>query len=514
MKVIQNKIFLWILPILYAYTAITIKLNWGPYWSSYYQYDPEYAYLENSLNILNGNEPHHWHHPGTTLQAIGAFIIYLKYHWDCFFNQEIQSLSIAVIKGAESYLTTINYSLIFLTVITLQFVGFKMKKYRGLVFALVFQSSVLFFWSVIFSFPRVSPEPLLVIICYCYFALFEAFEYHHSLNESKSKTNLAIMIGFCAGAGVVTKMTFIPLLFLLLILKSWKNKVIAFGTMVLSFLLLTLSIAGMRVHVWKWAKALITHDKRYGQGEKGVPSFLALKDNLISLYFEDQKFFIILILLFLFFALIFILKKQSSRFFKVNVQGSGVFLIVLSLQLIITIKHPAIRYLIPSMLLCGWWIARIMATLKLNHVFFGIIFILLGASGYSYKDFIFNRKNALMYVESLAKFREEHADSVFAFVPLSSAPESALLYADYYSGFKLQPDVFGVYPHAIFLDDTVNVFVNFKKEPVQIDFSRNTIIQSTLELPSEFKTANGIYILNYMTKIRRDYFYQIIALKK
>ena len=42
-------------------------------------YDPEYAYLLNSLNLLEMSVPGHFDHPGTPLQEFGALVLLVQW---------------------------------------------------------------------------------------------------------------------------------------------------------------------------------------------------------------------------------------------------------------------------------------------------------------------------------------------------------------------------------------------------------------------------------------------------
>ena len=58
-----------------AYLLSSVMLEEkGPYWLAENS-DPEYAYLLNALNVLEGRPPEHVDHPGTTLQMFGAVVI-------------------------------------------------------------------------------------------------------------------------------------------------------------------------------------------------------------------------------------------------------------------------------------------------------------------------------------------------------------------------------------------------------------------------------------------------------
>src|ERR1035441_9894931 len=67
-----------VIPIAVFILAVLLANNQGPY-NGAYLFDPEYAYLFNSLTILFFHMPGHIDHPGTTLQLFGAFIVFCKW---------------------------------------------------------------------------------------------------------------------------------------------------------------------------------------------------------------------------------------------------------------------------------------------------------------------------------------------------------------------------------------------------------------------------------------------------
>src|SRR5262245_45496798 len=67
-----------LVPIAGLIVSILLVSSHGPY---YYgaNFDPDYCYLLNSLNLLTFHEPAHIDHPGTTVQILGAIIMLPKW---------------------------------------------------------------------------------------------------------------------------------------------------------------------------------------------------------------------------------------------------------------------------------------------------------------------------------------------------------------------------------------------------------------------------------------------------
>src|SRR6185503_16326557 len=69
-------------------------------------YDPDYAYLFNGLNLLSGVAPEHIDHPGTTLQLFAAAGIKLVN-----LTSTSHAAAVSVVQHSESYLRGLNAAL-------------------------------------------------------------------------------------------------------------------------------------------------------------------------------------------------------------------------------------------------------------------------------------------------------------------------------------------------------------------------------------------------------------------
>jgi hypothetical protein len=75
---LQHYLAILVVPILLFCFPLILRSYHGPYYLGYNS-DPAYAYLLNSLNILNGVPPGHTDHPGTTVQLLGAVGILIRW---------------------------------------------------------------------------------------------------------------------------------------------------------------------------------------------------------------------------------------------------------------------------------------------------------------------------------------------------------------------------------------------------------------------------------------------------
>ena len=81
----------------------------GPY-SIGANWEADYPYLLNSLNILLFHAPGHVDHPGTTVQLIGAVVVFLKWLSGCLLG-DAASLQLDVLSHPEEFLQAIHVTI-------------------------------------------------------------------------------------------------------------------------------------------------------------------------------------------------------------------------------------------------------------------------------------------------------------------------------------------------------------------------------------------------------------------
>lgn len=108
---------LFILPVTaYLFSSMMIEER-GPYWLAE-NFDPEYAYLFNALNLINLPVPQLVEHPDTTLHVLGAIVIKLL-----TLDRTVSETTELVLADPEYYLSTISHTLRILNLISLFALG-------------------------------------------------------------------------------------------------------------------------------------------------------------------------------------------------------------------------------------------------------------------------------------------------------------------------------------------------------------------------------------------------------
>lgn len=325
-------------------------------------FDPEYAYLLNFLNIANLKMPGHVDHPGTPLQVLGGITLWVTYLFAQQGNLVTGSLNLSVIQNSEIYLNIINLFLLLLIALCQLLVGLvAFRLSNSIVLSLILQSPP-FLVTALAASNRVSPEPLLLCIVQVLSLLLLFYLY---VPQTEYKWRFSLSLGLLLGLGMAVKITFLPLLLLFLLLPNFRQWRLALFATVTAFILGTSPIIPSYSQVFGWVFSIATHTGRYGTGEQGVIDPVILPKILSQLISQDTIYFSI-ISISLFSSIILGVCLINSKF-KSNhsnksedlpVVGSiyrlfACLLLVNSAQIAITLKHPGIHYLIPAMGLSG-----------------------------------------------------------------------------------------------------------------------------------------------------------------
>tara|TARA_Y100000766_G_C18900142_1_gene603007 strand:+ start:285 stop:1841 length:1557 start_codon:yes stop_codon:yes gene_type:complete len=433
--------------------------------------DPAYQYLFSSLAILDLTPPRHTDHPGTTLQTLGAIVIAIKWGWASL-HATVESLQTHVLMNAESYIKAINHFLIGLIGFSMFFAGRRLLKHTQSWLAMaVMQITPLFFIQTIISFYNNSPEPLLIAVV---FALI--YSLIPCLSPLKPPTDteqrrFAILLGIIFGFGLATKVTFYPLLLCVFLLPGIRNRAVTAGVTLLSFIFFTLPILPRYKFMVKWNIAVLKHSDQYGGGDVGLPTVNKLVENTFYLIDKAPMYFILLaVFCVAYIHLRFGQQVPSDR--KSRVQRlTGLGLVCMVTQLLITIKHPLDRYLLPTMVFSGfisaslvyYYTKEVLAYQKLAAANRAIVtsvavaVALTGPTAWGHmKEVVHNRKVARAIIDLTQK---DHCIPMGSYI--SVYKNFAYWFADNWNAKRLGPTLQAMNPDALFYEPANDTFSNF-----------------------------------------------------
>ncbi len=302
-------------------------------------FDPEYIYLLSSLSILNLHAPAHTDHPGTTLQLLGAVILYLQW-----LVHHRQPLNEAVLAHPEEYLRGINLVLNCLIGWTLYCSANVIYRLaNSLAAGLLLQATLLIYLQTFLAVTGVSPEPLLIATCLALMIPLAPMVLRPESAEA-SANGPAIAAGVIVGFGVITKVTFFPLAAVILLFpqkaQKWRFAVAA----VVSSIVFLLPVATRLPAMSSWFTGLLTHEGHYGTGRVGIPGAHELFANFLLLWRDEPVFFCLLVL----YAAALPFAREKARTLLLTA------CIAVGAETAMVVKHPSTHYLLPAIILTAF----------------------------------------------------------------------------------------------------------------------------------------------------------------
>lgn len=348
-----------VLPLLLINTGSLLTESKGPYWLAPNQ-DPEYAYLFNALNVATLTKIGHTDHPGTPVQVIGGIALRLLN-----INASSSTLAEEVIRDPEYYLSILNKIFSFINFNVLLITGVAMYFLtKDIALSLLMQLSPFFYETILdYGLTRVSPEPLLLSVTLL-FALFLIMFSFSDIQSTTKAEGIGIKIthkGFVtifallAGFGVATKLTFLPLLVIpLVLLTSIKSRVqYLFGTL-FSFVLFTLPIISQYDYFFIWLYNVFSHTGFYGSGMNTIIDSTLYLTSVKELLEQNIVYSMIVLSSFI------VLAIKPSIYGHKTIFDDKKWRLLLGLALshvtsiLMVAKHPGQHYLLPSLTLAGF----------------------------------------------------------------------------------------------------------------------------------------------------------------
>ena len=258
-------------PLLFLFLHSIFSFARGPFYLAV-NYDPEYAYLFNGLNLISGLAPDHVDHPGIPLHLFTAVFIKLM---------NIGSSDSATIESVlahpEACLKGLNAALMMLYFIAQWLVGiFVWRKTGSTIGALLLQATPFLLADDFVETVRFRPELMILFIA----LVMSAALYVQSLRDGTGSQVMICLFGFLAATGLATKINFLPLVLLpLFALRTWKNRAAYLGWVSLFVALWSLLLLPHYHSFISLIGALATRQGHYGTGDAALfgaryPEFL------------------------------------------------------------------------------------------------------------------------------------------------------------------------------------------------------------------------------------------------
>lgn len=367
----KNYVFIFlILPVMLVVTAMALKYARGPYYVCA-DTEQDYVYLVSSLAMAESKQVFYTDHPGTTLQILGSAVLKIAHALDLSAKD---SLSFAVLRNPEFYLTVINGVLISLNAILLFMIGrvtFNLTRSVGLGLLLQFSpffSGIPLRWGL----PQVSCEPLLMSVSLLLVLILIKMVFSENLSKSAHRYMLAL--AFVSGFGIATKVTFLPLLIIpFLALPDLRNRIWFLLLTGLSAIIWTWPITSQYERIFQRLGLILTHTGNYGHGSSGIIDFPSLQNvflNILSGFMDDP----LLPLIFFFAVCVLLIYLGFSKARKTAWQDTSFRILVALIAaqlftLLIVVKQNCERYALPVLCLSGFLLFLIFIGLQRRNYF-------------------------------------------------------------------------------------------------------------------------------------------------
>ena len=315
----------------------------------HYDYDPAYTYLFNGLNILKFATPGHVDHPGTPLQVLSGLIILAKWSTMHLFGLTNLGLTQSVLNNPEDYIAPVCFVLLLLNSLAVWFLGHRLfVATKSLLLALVSQTTPFLFEILAPRLVYLSPEALLFGVTTLLLAVLVPEIFRTSNQDRSNGTTSAILAGILCGVGLAVKITFLPVLSLLLVLRPARRFRYAVIALVIALEVSLIPIFPAIAETLAWLLRAATHVET---GEVGFIDLGRVPQNLANLWSAFPLAFVSVFALAL--ALV-CLARHGKLSLTQRPQlpyrtVSAVFLLAIIGQTAMVLKHFGIHYFIPTL---------------------------------------------------------------------------------------------------------------------------------------------------------------------
>lgn len=266
-----------------AFLLVTAQLTKvsGPTWLSF-NYEHSYSYLLSSLRLVNGQPLAYLDHPGITTAIFGAAVLSAE-------GGSGEVITGRVLNDPDRAIKVMRRAQLILTVFALWIGPWLTSLYVGRsAVGLLLQIPSLLFVTVLRYTTEFSSDatviPVTVIsICFCVILLYQR-------RRATQHLWAVAGAGLVAGLGIATKLTFFPVIILLMAFCSgFRNRAIFAGVLVLTLAVVLVPAYSNLHHLFSWDLAVLTHAGTYGTGESGFTQIDVLWTGITRMLTEEPE---------------------------------------------------------------------------------------------------------------------------------------------------------------------------------------------------------------------------------
>jgi len=402
-----QSLMLLVFPTILIIAGFSFSLQIFPIYAgaSGYDHDPAYVYLFSGLTILDGHSPYHIDHPGTPLQVLIALVVLIQWVYLWVAGSVSEDVINSVLFKPKHYITTICLMLLILNACAVYYLKRHVfQSTANVKLALFCQSAPLVFWIVAPRIVYLSPEALLIFASVILLGLLAPIIAGSNEGQSNMPGKIPILAGIICGFGVAVKITFVPMLGLLLLLGTRSRMFRALKYTVITWMVCMLPILGSIVRMIDQYYSFTIHSGKYGAGKADFINIDAISDRMVDLIEAFPFFYSVLLVL----VMVLILKVISVVVYKspgysaavpssyshivrlvdyiapVTKSSINVPLVLVFVgffQTFLVLKHPGAHYMIPvlpiAFLSVVWLVQLVGNKWRLDAVLLGLSCLLV-----------------------------------------------------------------------------------------------------------------------------------------
>lgn len=334
--------------------------------------DPAYQYLFAGVDILIGNSPGHTDHPGTPLQTLIAILIPVTWGFSrLLVITDLTPLN-SVLSNPELFLAATSCTLLVSTTLATYYLGRQvLRATNQYSLAIACQTTPLIFTAVTPHVIYPTPEAALFLVSTLLAGALIPFVLKKGSTSAepssqKSTAYQAVWVGALLGLGFAVKVTFAPMLGLILLLRNVRLIFCAAAAMLIAWLMGVLPIIKKIPQMFKWFYQVFSHTGAHGHGSAGLINVAEFKQHILWLIAVFPLFFYVFAATIVFFFF-YLIRRIYQRYLGPTTTQlpfkefwiPGVFIIVAVAQTVMVAKHVGASYMIPALplpLLCAAWL--------------------------------------------------------------------------------------------------------------------------------------------------------------
>jgi hypothetical protein len=480
-----------IIPVLFVVAVAQLTKARGPQWLPY-AFENPYNYLFNSLLVVDGRSPVYIDHPGTTTEMFGGLILRMTS------LKSSGDLINAALHHPETQIKELHWALLIFSALVLWIIPWLTAlALRSHVVGLLIQAPSLFsqtllFYGVLFGSDLMVVPFSIAVVCCCLLLLFptsvpEKLEFLFGMRIASPTANsprflrfpvllLPALTGLVCAFGIVTKLTFFPLILISLLCCRSRKNLLAF---IVSFVCgLAFALLPIYSQLWRlvnWAFDLGVHSGKYNTGDIGLPQASFYLSSLLYLVQTEPLIVIIPAVATVVLLAFSLLAKKKPALNKIGwITFFGLFIIQV-ISLVVIAKEDGTHYLIPLFITTGlnllflFQACRSIDGSKLTKTIGWIA--LIGLLGTGAKNFVEQtpesyahlRKQKVDLLRLYRHAKEITKNDVRVDYFFSDSPEYPLCYGNDSAGGAFSQLLESMYPNALFFNVFNARFQTFTK---------------------------------------------------